>query len=254
MYNNLFDSHTHYDDEQFDKDRDELILSMLSNNVNGIVHAATDIKSSLFGLEYSKKYEKFYTSIGVHPQNIDGLENDYIDKLEEMIRKKKVVAVGEIGLDYYWTKDNKQEQIIIFKEQIKMANKYDLPVIVHLRDAINDGLEILKELKPKGVIHCFSGSAQTAMELLKLSMYIGFTGVLTFNNAKKAKEACSAIPLEKLLIETDCPYMAPIPYRGKRCDSTMIENTAVAMAQIKGVSVQEILDITCNNAKTLFNI
>lgn len=254
MFMNIFDSHTHYDDEQFNCDRDKIIGDMLSSSVDCIVHASTDVNSSVFGIDMSRRFKNYYTSVGIHPECIKNMHENDLTKLEELITHEKVVAVGEIGLDYYWTNDNKILQKNLFISQVKLANKYNKPVIVHLRNSIADGLEILKEYKPKGVIHCYSGSDETAKEILKLGMYIGFTGALTFNNSKKAKQACSIIPLDKLLLETDCPYMAPVPNRGKRCDSSMIQYTAQAMAEIKDIDTQQLLDITNANAKKLFNI
>lgn len=252
MLKNIFDSHSHYDDERFDTDRDTLLADNFKNGVSGIIHASTDIKSSEFGVCYSQKFENFYTSIGIHPQSVAELSDDYITRLEELSKEKKVVAIGEIGLDYYWTKDTREKQLEVFEEQLLLAKRLNLPVIVHSREATEDCMNLLKKHHPKGVVHCFSGSAETAREVLALGMYIGFTGVLTFSNSKKAISALSAVPMERLLLETDCPYMAPVPHRGKRCDSSMIEFTAAKAAEVKGVSVQEMLDVTARNAERLF--
>jgi TatD DNase family protein len=166
----------------------------------------------------------------------------------------KIKAVGEIGLDYHYDGYDRDLQIRFFREQLAFANELDMPVIVHSRDAVEDTVDILSEYRPKGVVHCFSGSAETAKEILKLGMYIGFTGVLTFKNAKKALKALAEVPMDKLLMETDCPYMAPEPFRGRRCDSSMIAYTAAKAAEIKGVSVQELIDITCKNGMTMYGI
>ena len=163
-------------------------------------------------------------------------------------------AVGEIGLDYHYDGYDRGKQIKLFREQIELAKELDLPIIVHSRDACQDTVDILREYKPRGVVHCFSGSAETAAEIVSLGMYIGFTGVLTFNNAKKAIRALEAVPLERLLLETDCPYMAPVPFRGKRCDSSMIAFTAEKAAEIKQIPVQELLDITCRNGMEFYDI
>lgn len=223
-----------------------------------MLHAATDEKSSLFGIETAKKYENFYTSIGFHPECMDSIPDNFTDILEELYHKAssihKLCAVGEIGLDYHYEGYDKQKQIAVFTKQIEFAVKRSLPVIIHCRDATEDCMEILRKYRPEGVVHCFSGSAETAREIVGLGMYIGFTGALAFKNSKKAKRACDAVLTERLLIETDCPYMAPPPFRGQRCDSSMIEKTAETMAEIKNKTMQEIINITNHNACTLFGI
>ncbi len=254
MLTNIFDSHSHYDDERFDADRDALLSYLFSNGVSGIIHASTDLKSAEFGIKYSEKFPLFYTSVGIHPENLSALSNDYLSKLEEYSRAPKVVAIGEIGLDYYWSKDNKDFQKKVFEEQLALSKKLDLPVIVHCREATQDCLELLRKYRPNGVVHCFSGSAETAKEVISLGMYIGFTGVITFPKSQKAQEALGVVPPDRLLLETDCPYMAPVPFRGKRSDSGMVSSTALKAAEIMGMTVQSTLDITAQNAKTLFNI
>lgn len=255
MENLIFDSHCHYDDDAFDTDR-ETFLPKLLGTVKAVLHASVDMDSMAFGVENSKKFENFYTSVGFHPEAMDRLCQNPCGYLENLILKNegKIVAIGEIGLDYHYEGYDRDAQIKLFDEQLSLAKKYDLPVIVHLRDATEDGLELLKKHKPKGVMHCFSGSAETAKEVVSLGMYVSFTGVLTFKNSKKAKKACDAVPVDRLLLETDCPYMVPEPFRGKRCDSSMILQTAEAMAQIKGVSVEEMLGIACENTCRLFKI
>lgn len=262
MLNNIFDSHCHYDDSRFKDDCEAVLNNAFNSTVVGMIHACTDLESAEFGIKMSEKYKNFYTSVGFHPDPycIIKAESDYIEKLNAMIQnnreqgKNKIVAIGEIGLDYHYENYDKNRQLEVFERQIKLANELSLPVIVHLRDAIEDGINILKKLKPKGVVHCFSGSAETAKEVLNIGMYIGFTGVLTFKNSKKANKALDVIPIERLLLETDAPYMAPEPYRGKRCDSTMISEIAKKAAESKGLTPQEVLDITTKNACELFNI
>ena len=254
MLNNIFDSHSHYDDEKFNDDRDELLFNMKEKGVCGIIHAATDIKSSETGIAYTKKYPNFCTAIGVHPECVNGLQDDYLEQLEKLADSEKVVAIGEIGLDYYWTKETREKQLEVFDNQLILANKLNLPAIIHSREATQDCMVLLNKYKPKGVVHCFSGSAETAMEILKIGMYISFTGVLTFPKSLKAHEALSVIPMDRLLLETDCPYMAPVPNRGKRCDSSMIAFTAEKVAELKGLSAQEVLNITTENTKKLFKI
>lgn len=223
-----------------------------------MIHAATDEESSLFGIETSERYEGFYTSIGFHPECMDKLPEDYERVLEELYVRAssvhKLVAVGEIGLDYHYEGFDREKQLRVFETQLRFALKRSLPVIVHCREATEDCMKLLCAYRPEGVVHCFSGSAETAEEIVRLGMYIGFTGALAFKNSKKAKRACAAVPIQRLLLETDCPYMAPPPYRGQRCDSSMIEETAKAMAEIKGTSAQEIIEITGENACTLFGI
>lgn len=255
MLNNIFDSHSHYDDERFDGDRDELLSSLFSTNVSFIMHAATDPQSARFGIEYAGKFQNFYASAGIHPLDLDKFTPETLSEIKTLAKENdKIRAIGEIGLDYHYEPYDKELQKRIFTEQIKLAAELSLPVIVHIREATADAMEILKEYKPAGVVHCFSGSDQTAKEVIKLGMYIGFTGVLTFKNSKKAKRAAAEVPLDRLLLETDCPYMAPEPFRGKRCDSGMITEIAKTAAEIYGVTAQEILDITCQNARRLYNI
>lgn len=255
IYTNIFDSHSHYDDRAFDTDRDELISKMLATNVSGIIHAATDEASCRYGIETSAKYQNYYTSVGFHPENLGELPYNYIGLLEVMLQESdKIVAVGEIGLDYHYEGYDRELQLSVFEEQVRLAIAHDLPVIVHSRDATADTMEILRRLRPNGVLHCFSGSYETACEVISLGMYIGFTGALTFKNAKKAVRALEAVPMDRLLLETDCPYMAPEGFRGQRSDSTMIFRTAQKVAEVKGLDIQQVLDITAENAKRLFNI
>lgn len=254
MLSHIFDTHSHYDDPRFDPDRDELISSLFSNGISGIIHAATDIASSRFGIEQSKRYERYYASVGIHPENADCIEDGYINSLRLLAKNKKVVAIGEIGLDYHYEGYDKSAQIELFTSQIELANELSLPVIVHCRDAVGDCMDILRRHKPKGVMHCYSGSPETARELLDLGMYIGFTGAITFKNAKKAAEVLKILPPDRLLLETDCPYMAPEPHRGKRCDSSLIRFTAQKAAEEMGIGYDELLGVTEKNAHELFGI
>lgn len=257
MYSNIFDSHSHYTDKAFDKDRDEIINHIHQNGVKYIMLAVSDYSDAVNSLELSKKYDFVYSAAGIHPECIENTEPGYIEKIEKLIteNKDKIKAVGEIGLDYHYEGYDREKMIKIFREQLLLAKKLDLPVIIHSRDATKDTMDILREIRPeKGVVHCFSGSAETAREIIDLGLHISFTGVLTFNNAKKAAEALKVVPVEKLMLETDCPYMAPVPYRGKRCDSSMIAETAKKAAEIKQLEVQELLDITCRNAEKFFGI
>lgn len=257
MFKNIFDTHSHYTDSAFDSDRDELIVSMHRNGVRNIMLAVSEYDDALKALELSRKYDFVYSAAGIHPECIETADPDYIYKLEKLITENpdKIKAVGEIGLDYHYEGYNREKMISIFRDQLILADKLNLPVIIHSRDATKDTMDILRELKPKkAVVHCFSGSAETAKEIIELGLHISFTGVLTFSNAKKAIEALKVIPVERLMLETDCPYMAPVPYRGKRCDSSMISETAKKAAEIKQMEVQELLDITYETAKKFFNI
>lgn len=250
----IIDSHCHYDDGAFDEDRERLLPEIL-RSVKAVIHAATDESSSLFGIRLSEKYENFFTSVGFHPEAMDRLPENPEEAVMRLAKSGgKVVAVGEIGLDYHYEGYDREAQLKLFEEQLKAAEKLKLPVIVHLRDATEDGLELLRKYRPRGVMHCFSGSAETAKEVLELGMYISFTGVLTFKNAKKAVKACAQTPAERLLLETDCPYMAPEPFRGSRCDSRMIEMTAAKMAEIKGLTTEEMIKTAARNTCELFNI
>lgn len=251
---NIFDSHAHYTDKAFNDDRIALLDSLWESGICGVINCGADLKSSEESARLSEKYNLLYFACGIHPEEVDDLPSDYLDRLKELAKSEKCVAIGEIGLDYYWRQDNKEEQKIIFVEQLSLAKELCLPVIIHSRDAHEDTLKILKEHKPKGVLHCFSGSVETAREILKLQMYIGFGGAITFKNARKAVEVMEALPLEKLLLETDCPYMAPVPMRGKRNDSTLIPYVAEKIAEIKGVSPQEVIDAATKNTKELFGI
>lgn len=261
MTGGIFDSHCHYDDAAFDEDRYQLLDRLLTEEghpVDKMLHAATDEKSSLFGIETAQRYENYYTSIGFHPENVDDVPENYMEVLGQLYIKAasihKLSAVGEIGLDYHYEGYNKEKQIKLFKDQVRFAVCKSLPVIVHCRDAVEDCMKILSEFRPDGVMHCFSGSAETAKEVVELGMYIGFTGALAFKNNKKSRRSCEAVPLDRLLLETDCPYMAPPPYRGERSESSMIIETAKVMAEIKDVSVEEVLRITNENACRLFGI
>ncbi len=255
-FKNIFESHCHYDDRQFDDDRDELLTEMLTSGaVRRILHASTDEKSSLFGIKYAGKYPQFYTSVGFHPECLDALPENYIEILESLLtRSDKIAAIGEIGLDYHYEGYDREKQLEVFSRQIELANAHKLPVIIHSREATADTLEILRKLRPRGVVHCFSGSYETAKEVLSLGLYIGFTGALTFKNAKKAVHALEAVPIDRLLLETDCPYMAPDGYRGKRSDSRMIYRIAQKVSDQKGLTPQEVIDRTAENASRLFSI
>lgn len=253
--NNIFDTHAHYADSAFDDDREELLKSLTGKGIKYVMLASTDIESSFRNIELAETYDYIYTAVGIHPEDIEGTPADYISVLEGMIKSNpKIKAIGEIGLDYHYEGYNRKKQIEIFREQLELSKRTGYPVIVHSRDATEDTMKLLREYKPRGVMHCFSGSAETAKEIINLGMYISFTGVLTYKNARKAVESLAVIPNDRFMLETDCPYMSPVPLRGKRCDSSMIPYTAEKAGEIKGMTAQEILDITCRNGVKLFSI
>ena len=252
MYSNIFDSHAHYTDRAFNDDRENMLDSLKESGISGVINCGADLNSSECSLKLADEYDYIYAACGVHPEEVDNLPSDYINILRTMAKNKKCVAIGEIGLDYYWRQDNKETQKKVFEEQILLANELNLPIIVHDREAHGDTLEILKKHKPEGVLHCFSGSVETAKEIIDLGMYIGLGGALTFKNARKAVEVAEFLPIEKLLLETDCPYMAPVPMRGKRNFSGYIPYIAEKIAQIKNTDAQSVLDITAENTKRLF--
>lgn len=254
MYHNIFDSHAHYDDEQFDTDRAELLGSFKEKGISGVVCCGVNIETSEFAVELSHKYDFVYSAVGFHPLDNDEYRDGDLERIKELAQDEKCVAIGEIGLDYHYEKDSRENQLILLERQIQLANELDLPIIFHDRESHEDTLNILKKYKPKGVLHCFSGSVEMAKEIIKLGMYIGLGGAVTFKNAVKPCEVAKFVPSDRLLIETDAPYMTPVPFRGKRCDSLHIPYTAGKIAELRGCTAQEILDLTDKNARTLFSI
>ncbi len=252
----FFDSHAHYDDDVFNEDREELLNSLFQNDVNYIVNASSNMLSSKASIELSNKYSHLYAAVGVHPSEINEMSEDAIDTLKTMCKdNSKVVAIGEIGLDYHYDRQNSETQKYWFERQIQIAKETNLPVIIHSREASQDSFNIIKKSNlKKGVIHCYSGSTEMALEYIKMGFYIGVGGVVTFNNAKKLVEVVETIPLTKILIETDCPYLAPVPNRGKRNDSHNLIYVAEKIAQIKQISSNKVAKITSENAKELFDI
>jgi TatD DNase family protein len=255
MINNIFDTHAHYADSAFDEDREAVLAELPSKGVSYVMLASSSVKDTAENAQLAGCYDYIYAASGVHPESVDTDPEDYLDIVRKTaLSSPKIKAIGEIGLDYHYDGYDREKQIRFFEEQIVLAKELGLPIIVHSRDATEDTMTLLKKHRPQGILHCFSGSAETAKEVIKLGMYIGFTGVITFKNAKKAIKALEAVPLDRLLLETDCPYMSPVPFRGKRCDSSMIAYTAEKAAEIKGISVQELVDITCENAKRIYSI
>lgn len=254
MYYNIFDTHSHYDDKQFNPDREALLNSLQGQGVSGIVSCGCDIATTKFNMELAERYDYFYFASGFHPECLEGASLDDLDKIKAFAQHEKCVAIGEIGLDYHWMSSPKEVQKDFLINQIELAKELDLPVIIHDRESHNDTLEILKATKPEGVLHCFSGSKEMAKEIIKLGMYIGLNGVVTFSNARKSLEVAREIPIERLVLETDCPYLAPTPMRGKRNDSSLIRYTAEKIAELIGMDTQELLNITRENAKNLYNL
>ena len=249
----IFDSHAHYDDNAFENDLTDTVWQMKTNGVVGIINGGVNYESSAKIVELSKRFDIFYSAVGVHPEDLYSGEKFSPDKLLNLVRDPKTVAIGEIGLDYHWDTHPADFQKVWFEDQLDFAKQVDLPVIIHDREAHGDTLEILKKHKPKGVLHCFSGSNEMAKEILKLGMYIGVGGVVTFKNARKTVEVVKELPLDRLLLETDAPYLSPEPFRGKRCKSDLIYFTARRIAEIKEIAVEEVLKASMENIKTLFN-
>lgn len=252
----IFDSHAHYDSSQFDEDRDQLLSSMPEMGVGTIVNVGADWDSVTEVVELAQKYPHVYAAVGLHPDEVGDLNEERFEFMKSQCRHEKVVAVGEIGLDYYWDNESHDTQKKWFIRQLKLARSLNLPVIIHSRDAAGDTLEIMKEHAQglRGVIHCFSGSKELAEEYVKMGFHIGIGGVVTFNNGKKLKEIAASIPLDKILLETDCPYLAPVPYRGKRNSSLYIPHIAEEIAALRGISYEEVVAQTEQNAKMLFGI
>ena len=250
----MIDTHSHLLDETFDNDLDLCIERCISNNVNKIVLVGFDRITNLKAQELSKKYSIFYPTAGIHPEEVID-KNDLI-YLEDFINQNKVYAIGECGLDYHWRNDNKDLQKIIFEGQINLAIKYKLPLIIHSRDAIEDTYNILSKYKGKirGVMHCYSGSYEMALKFIELGLYIGFDGPVTYKNSKEPKRVASNIPLDKILVETDCPYMTPQIYRGKRNESSYVIYVANEIAQLRNMEYNELEKILDQNASNLFNI
>ena len=260
----FFDSHSHYNDEKFDIDRDKIIKDTYNEGVTRFICAGYDIDSSKFGLEIANKYDFIYTISGISPNDVP----EHLDEIEEKIKeiediiktdlsnKKKIVAIGEIGLDYHWNTGNKEIQKEVFIKQIELANKYDLPIVIHTREAVDDTIKILKEheVMNKGVFHCCPLNRELVRKALELGYYISFAGPITFKNSKNAQEIVNMVPIEKILIETDSPYLSPEPKRGLRNDSRNVKYVGEKIAQFKKLGIEEVAKITYDNANNIFHI
>lgn len=251
----FFDTHAHYDSGAFNADRFGILDSMPAGNVGLIVDPGCDLISSKAAIELSERYDFVYAAVGWHPEDIDKLSEEAYAEMEKLAEHPKCVAIGEIGLDYYWDASHKEEQKELFRRQIELALKLGKPVIVHDREAHGDSFDIVCDYPElRGVFHCYSGSAEMAQELLKRGWYLGFDGPITYKNARKALEVLEICPLDRIVIETDSPYLTPVPNRGKRNDSRQLEFVAAKIAEIKGISAEEVADITMLNGRSLFNL
>ena len=253
----IFDTHAHYDDDAFDEGRDALLSGMKEAGVEYIVNVGASMASSERSIKLAEKYPFVYAAVGVHPDEVGELDEEKFEKLREWTTHEKVKAVGEIGLDYYWDKEKHDLQKHWFMRQMELASEVKLPMIVHSREAAKDTLDMVIAAKPlnlSGIIHCYSYSVEQAREYLNMGYYIGIGGVVTFKNAKKLKEVAEYTPLSQIVLETDCPYLAPTPFRGKRNDSSKIAYVAEELAAIKQVPVEEVIRITNENGRRLYNI
>ena len=252
----IFDTHAHYDDRQFEEDREELLGSMRENGVELIVDAASDIASWDKIEQLTDRYPFIYGAIGVHPDEVGELDEEKMKRMEQLLAREKMVAVGEIGLDYYWDKENRDLQKMWFIRQLELARQLDLPVIIHSREAAADTMEIMKQYAGElsGVIHCFSYSPEQAKEYVKMGFYLGIGGVVTFKNSRTLKEVVSYAPLDRILLETDSPYLSPEPNRGKRNSSLNLPYVAEQIAALKGISTKEIIEVTEQNARNMYRM
>lgn len=251
----FFDSHSHYNDEKYDEDRKDILKEIYNEGITRTVCIGYNVEKSKFALEIANEYDYIYASCGISPNDIEDYKEENLIEIEKLAKDPKIVAIGEIGLDYYWNKDNKEEQKELFIKQIEIANKLRKPIIIHTREAVVDTIEILKShpVLEKGIFHCCPLNPELINEGLKLGFYISFSGNITFKNAKSAR-AVLEVPNEKILIETDCPYLTPEPFRGRRNDSKKVKLVAEKIAEIKNMSLEEVAKITYENANKIFKI
>lgn len=252
----IIDSHAHLDDEQFNYDREAVIENLRENEVAYYINPGSDIESSKKSLELSKKYDFIFSAVGIHPHEAEHFNKDILNELRSLIENEKIVAIGEIGLDYYYDHSPVEKQKEVFRKQMELAKEYDLPVIIHCRDAYGDTFDILNEFKGEviGVMHCYSGSIEMAERYMSLGYYISFAGPVTFKNAKNVKETATKIPLNRLLIETDSPYLTPTPNRGKRNEPKYVKYVAETIADLKLISTDEVIEHSRENTIKLFNL
>ncbi len=253
----LIDSHAHLDDEKFDEDREQVIESLKKSGIDLIINPGSDLNTSIKAVSLAQKHENIYAAVGVHPHSAAEMDYSTLDILKSFARRDKVVAIGEIGLDYYYDNSPRDIQRKWFREQLNLAKEVGLPVIIHSRDAAGDTFQILKEAQDGrliGVMHCYSSSVEMALEYIKLGFYISLAGPVTFKKSKTSKEVAKVVPLDRLLIETDSPYMAPEPYRGRRNEPKYVKYVAETIAELRGISFEELAEKTSENAKKLFRI
>ena len=253
----FIDSHSHLDDDRFNEDRDILIKSLKENKIDIAINIGADLETSINSVKLADKYDNIYATVGVHPHSASEVTQETLDLFRQMAQNEKVVAIGEIGLDFYYDNSPRDLQRKWFKEQLKLAKELDLPVVIHSRDATKETFDTIKEAQDgslRGVLHCFSGSVEVAREYIKLGFYISIGGPVTFKNARVVREVAQDVPLDKLLIETDCPYLTPEPYRGKRNQPMYVKYVAEKIAEIKDITVEELAATTSKNTKDLFGI
>ena len=250
-----FDTHAHYDSGAFNADREEVLAALPEAGVALVVNPGCELRSSETAIALAERFPHVWAAVGIHPEDMADMSDGDLNKIEQLSKHRKCVAIGEIGLDYYWDATHKEEQKALFIEQLALALRRDLPVIVHDREAHGDCLDIVRQYPGlRGVFHCYSGSVEMAQELLKRGWYLGFDGPITYKNARKALEVLEICPLDRILIETDSPYLSPIPMRGKRNDSRNLVYVTEKIAEIKGITPEEAAAITMENGKKLFNI
>lgn len=253
----IFESHAHYEDKRFDEDREELLTTFPSKGIDFVINVSSDLETIKKTIELTEKYDFIYGSVGIHPERANELNEEALFWMKEMANNSKIVAIGEIGLDYYWDEPERSIQKEAFERQLYLAKELSMPLIIHSRDAAKDTIDIMNDCKAEevsGVIHCFSYGKEMAREFLNKGYYIGIGGVVTFRNGKKLREVVEYIPLESILIETDCPYMSPEPHRGTRNSSLNLTYIAQEIAKIKGISYDKVLEITKENGKNMYRI
>ncbi len=253
----LIDSHAHLDDKRFNRDRKKLIENFENDGLELVVNIGADLKSSIDSVKLAEEYENIYAAVGVHPHSAKELDDDMLEIIRSFASREKVVAIGEIGLDYYYDNSPRDVQKIWFKKQLDLAKEVDLPVVIHTRDASQETFDILKEAQDgtlRGVLHCYSGSLEMALEYIKMGFYISIAGPVTFKNSKESKKVAQGVPLERLLIETDSPYLTPEPNRGKRNEPAYVRYVAAEIAELRGISYEELIEATSRNTKELFGI